>query len=852
MKLIFTTLICLFSLLAFSQGPFNCTSEAYLFQYNDVFAINLASGQAIPIGIDITTGNINATAYNPTDGYIWGRITEPSNSVVRIGADLSTDIYTIPSYRSAYIGAISDQGIFYSKAGGTSYDIVDLNPSSATYLTVLQQNDLSESISIADWAINAADGLLYTVSSKTNILYRIDPTSGTVTALGEVPVIQGFTYTYGAVYFDVDGNFYISANQTGSIYMISAVQNIAVNAAITSTLFAYGPASASNDGARCPTAPVPQEICGNGVDDDGDGLVDCDDPSCSEYIDCAPQGTSGGNNGGLESNNRLSQAIGKRNYNRTKTPTTATIGRALTHMGAKTAQPLKSGALKLSDLIPVGILDETNAFESTPSDLIGITNATEVYAVDYFDEDRTLASVLALKTKGGVYEHSKFICDRLLGAELHSVSSIYINDQSIIRSIIYRETGEREFVLSFSARQTTEGFVIESHWNLDKYTVDEDYYNFQIWTSNIDDLVKLSNGIIDLIAVQENITEYMTSDAPYVFVQRAMYHNGQLELSVMNNNFSTEMTIEGGMRKTETMSTEDFNETVALQPYLNKLVLGIDNIFDLGFRISTDKAGTPDDLFISDGQWGYDDAATGTSILDFEVSETRVTEPTDGYLIERGVHLSARSNDYVAAYRALTPRFEAVDFDAYNTFSLAASGKGELEITLVKESINQWEDQMHVTIKLSEDEESYVINRDDFVNKSGETFAWNDIKLIVATMRSEDGSMQDLEFSLYDMTFIYQALTSVQDKWIDASGWHVSPNPAISTTTLSFEATSLYIGTISIVNALGEKVINEVRNITVGNNVISINVAQLYSGKYYIMMPMESGHTINKELIIVR
>ena len=35
-------------------------------------------------------------------------------------------------------------------------------------------------------------------------------------------------------------------------------------------------------------SPNPQEICDNGVDDDGDGLVDCDDPDCSYASTCAP------------------------------------------------------------------------------------------------------------------------------------------------------------------------------------------------------------------------------------------------------------------------------------------------------------------------------------------------------------------------------------------------------------------------------------------------------------------------------------------------------------------------------------------------------------------------------------
>ncbi|MGA1018502.1 MAG: putative metal-binding motif-containing protein, partial [Phycisphaerales bacterium] len=39
-------------------------------------------------------------------------------------------------------------------------------------------------------------------------------------------------------------------------------------------------------GKICDPCAPPQEICGNGTDDDGDGLVDCEDPDCGESPAC--------------------------------------------------------------------------------------------------------------------------------------------------------------------------------------------------------------------------------------------------------------------------------------------------------------------------------------------------------------------------------------------------------------------------------------------------------------------------------------------------------------------------------------------------------------------------------------
>jgi len=788
-----------------AQGPFGCVEEAYLFQYNDVYGINLASGQSFPVATDITAGNINAVAYNPTDGYIWGYISSPANSVVKVGEDFSTETYTIEGYRSAYVGAINANGIFYSKAGGTSYDIVDLNPKSVTYLKVLEQRNLTQNISIAD---------------------------------------------YGAVYFDLDGNFYVSANQTGTIYQISKVQDLQSGSAISSTVFSYGPASAANDGARCPTAPVPQEICGNGIDDDGDSLIDCEDPSCSEYVDCIDEGVSGGNSGGLESNNRLSQAIAERNYQRTKNKASysAIIGNKLADNNAFQNQALTRSLLDLKDLIPIGIIDETSAYESSPRDLIDITNAEEVFSVDYFENESSVASVLALKTSNGVYEHSKFICDRLLGAELNSVSTVFIKDQPLIRSIIYRPDGKREFVLSFSVRIHDEGAIIESHWNLDRYTKDESYYNFQIWTSSINDLVSLAEGIIDLIELRLPILEYKHSSAPYVFVRRAAYKNGVLQLDIRNNDFSESITIEGGLRETETEAMQNLKETISLQPYDNKVKIETGSLFDLGFRITSDRKGTPDDLFVSDGPWGYDDSSTYTNVIDYSITKNATVANDNEYGVERTVHLTAMTSEYVAAYRALTPRFEAVDLSAYSNLQFSASGTGRMEVMLVKSSVDEWSRQVKTEVLLSEEQRAYELTLTDFKNLDGDILSWDDVKMITFTMRASDGSHQEKIMQIGDIRFTQSTSSVIEEIQDEKIG--IVPNPVNEYSIIKFDSSKNGHGLVQLINNLGETIMSDAIQIEKGHNIYEFINKNYPSGSYFLSIQVEGEKPYVSKLII--
>ncbi|WP_372938388.1 hypothetical protein [Seonamhaeicola sp.] len=494
-------LIILISIAINAQdSPFNCDYNAYLFQYNDVYAIDLASGNAYNVATNITEGNINATAYNPADGYIWGSLSTPAKTIVRIGKNFKTTEFYVDELptNNRYVGDVSANGVYYLKGGGTTYYAVDVNPESEKYGKHLATKSLSTSVNIHDWAFNAVDSLLYTVEKKTNKLYRINAETGTVQNLGVVPILSGLSYTYGAVYFDASGRFYVSANETGTIYVIQSVQDLSGTNSMESNLFAFGPSSSQNDGARCPTAPVPQEDCTNGIDDDGDGLIDCEDPSCSGYAACPVlevSNASSANAGGLESNNRLSQQISQRNFNRTKTSYKfdKTSAKKLVKSSKYGKSVSGKTALQLTDFIPFGVVNEEGVIESSPTDLIGITNATDIYSVDYLKSDNAVASILLLKTEKGVYEHTKYICDRLLGAQLISVSTIEIREQQFIKALIRNIDGSLEFVLSLSAKAINNGenFSIESHWNLDKYEDNVGFYNFQIWSNSLDDLLKL-------------------------------------------------------------------------------------------------------------------------------------------------------------------------------------------------------------------------------------------------------------------------------------------------------------------------------------------------------------------------
>ncbi len=838
--------------------PFNCDYNAYLFQYNDVYAIDLASGSSFLVAENVTEGSINAAAYNPADGYIWGSLSSPQRTIVRIGKNFNTTTYYIPELPTSnrYVGDISAEGVYYLKGGGTTYYKIDLDPASDAYGEHMSTENLSQNINVHDWAFNAVDGQLYTVEKSSNILYRIDPSNGNVQALGEVPILSGLNYTYGAVYFDVSGRFYVSANQTGTIYVIQSVQEVQSSNDMDSNLFAFGPSSSSNDGARCPTAPVPQEICDNGIDDDGDGLIDCEDPSCSGYGECdvIEPPTSGGNDGGLESNSRLSEQINKRNFNRAKTGYEFNRAAApRVTMSGNYAFRNANSSFTLLDFIPMNVISEEEVVESTPTDLLSITNATDVYAVDYMKTNTSVASILALKTENGVYEHTKYICDRLLGAELISVSTITLNDEAFIKSIIKNVDGTYEFVLSLSAKVTNndENFAIESHWNLDRYEENVTYYNFQIWSNNMDDLYRLGQEVLDLLDTQKPIVSYNNSTPPTVFVRKGKYNNGALELQVVNTNATESVVFDAGFRTTETEDFGTINTTVNLnEEYITNLTVNTGNLFDIGFRIG-DGIATPDDLFMSDGPWGVDDSQAETTVTAYTISPNTNTFEESEFPVERNVTLKATTSSYVAAYRALTPRFKPVDLTGYNSLRLNAKGTGSLEITMVKKSIANWNEQFKTTITLTDEDQEYILPFADFESNSGNGLELNDVVTIVFTMASEDGTMVAKEMALEDVRFSREQSLSISEYEQDLVTLRAVPNPMITNTTIHFTANQQEQVQFVIYDQLGKTVYQTQHNAVLGKNKMIINRQNLSTGLYFCKI-ISQGVNYRPLKIVVR
>ena len=237
-------------------APFDdCPSEAFLGQNSiaQLYGVQLATGYYSLLSADMgTNGKINALGFNFFDNYLyaWSYQHRTLAKIDRNYQITPLGVNNLPG-SDFYVGdvAVSHNAYYFYRNGKGLYRI-PLDPSGSDYLVSEQVAGSSLKLNIFDMAFHPSDEMIYSVDRNGN-LYRFN-TSGTVVEnLGNT----GESGTFGAVYFDVEENLYISRNSDGHIFRIKiGVSNYEAE------FFAYGPSSSNNDGARCALAPIsPQD-----------------------------------------------------------------------------------------------------------------------------------------------------------------------------------------------------------------------------------------------------------------------------------------------------------------------------------------------------------------------------------------------------------------------------------------------------------------------------------------------------------------------------------------------------------------------------------------------------------------
>ena len=235
-----------------------CPSRAFLTQdaVAKTYGVNLVTGDYGLLQDDMgTKSKVNATGFNPNDQYLYGWGYE-KHKPVRIHSDFTVeylDVESISGSLDFYVGDVSlTSNTYYVYRRGEADGLfgIPLDSGKDDYLKMFRVIDgKTLNLNIFDMAFHPSDGYAYAVD-RDGMLHKIDAVSGDSKEMGNV----GYSGVFGAVYFDVDANLYLSSNRDGNVYKV-AVDSGSYRA----ELFAIGPSSSINDGARCALAPVVDE-----------------------------------------------------------------------------------------------------------------------------------------------------------------------------------------------------------------------------------------------------------------------------------------------------------------------------------------------------------------------------------------------------------------------------------------------------------------------------------------------------------------------------------------------------------------------------------------------------------------
>ncbi len=822
--------------------------------------------------------DINGLQQNPIDLHVYAPIrVNGTYSIGMLNNDGSVvDLnVALPQGGIFFAGAIDANGTMFISRGGDGVYSIDLT----TTPLVANPTGVSHP-GVADLALDLNNGLFYGINGSAQ-LKVFDPVTNFVSTYDLAGSINNDSGAFGAAWSSSDGSFFAYNNSSGKIYTID-VNTLAATEVLNGT----GNLSI-NDGFNCVLAPPPFEgNCGDGIDDDGDGLVDCNDPDCANsnvciveicnngidddgdgWTDCSDtecfalsycveicdNGIDDNGNGlvddddpqcvtppgvqaGLESNRRLSSKVAYRNFfNTVNNPESI-------QMKKEGLIPFEANATRdlynLEGLIPNYLLGY-EATESTPENLVEITNATQMAAADYYKDDRRIGSVLGIVSKDGVYEHTKYICDRLEGLRLIDLSFTYAKGGNFLSYELLSDEGQAQYATGFSAFLKDGEFHIENHWNLHKYTKNQDMYNFQIWGKTYFEMIQLLEDVLARLEERAPIHSIKYSALPKVFITHGSYENGLLTLAVKNKDQSNEVSISANYTRAEGDDPNELSETVNLSGARDEIIeIETGYLYDLSLSLNSN--GVSDEIFIADGAWGIDESDDSNVINHFTVLAHTNESDESSRAIERSIELKASVNDYLNIYRTIDAKATAHNFDQFEALSFTASGDAQISVTLVKESILDWEDQFRMDIMLNEEERDFILKKEFFKSMTYEIMDFSDITMMVFTViGNNDKGVKSI--SIENVRFETPQYDNNGSDDLADYQISITPNPASEFLVVDFLAKENIENQINILNAQGQMVSSTDFFSLEGLNSKQLDIRQLSAGLYYFQITNTKG-----------
>ncbi|GAB5519967.1 MAG: hypothetical protein RhofKO_22180 [Rhodothermales bacterium] len=590
--------------------------------------------------------------------------------------------------------------------------------------------------------------------------------------------------------------------------------------------------------------------------------------------------SSGGGAAGVESDGNMAAKMATRLFHRRVdtqarkalwqplVPTPLTEATQAT-FASKSGAGSTASAFDLTQIVPLDGPAGTEPFTTTPTDILYITNASSVFAVDYLrPEGRRLGAMFATTSPNNdLYDHTKSTCDRLGGGHMDAVRTLEVDGFPFVMTKLVHPNGEIDYAVSLVAYKSGNSYVIDSKFSPTQYAIPsglDQILNVQLWSVAPSFTEELVQGFLDRLRQQGSVDfADNTAPLPPVFMHSGDYQNGTLRLRLINRTGdATSLTIIGSTTTTESEATAQnrtsFTRTVEVPASETGSFVTVEvpvgQMFDAEFTLTHEASATNDRIYASDGPWGV--AVGQGRVSAFETYAESRTEETGDYLVERDAFVSGSTSDWASLFRFLKPNGQPVNVNRYSHVSFTAYGQGRVQLVAEKASIDNG-DHFRYGFTLQPEPQTFTIGFDEFMQSNGGgTLVPDDLTMLVFyALGSGQGSspfdivIQDLRFGGINTSVATEDDALLPDQFTLGQSY---PNPFNPQTTIPFTVpTTAYI-TLTVYDLLGREVQVLVDGaLPAGRHTAVFEAGDLASGTYVYRLTTPS-QVITQTMVLLK
>jgi len=546
-----------------------------------------------------------------------------------------------------------------------------------------------------------------------------------------------------------------------------------------------------------------------------------------------------GNTGGLESNGRLASKIALRSFKRDTKEIEVKTERNSQPLFIQSVQAITTNngmgttSKTLSSYFPsTGMTGTETARISTPADLVNMTNARDIFSLDYYLNDKRVAVAFATHTNDRVYDHSKVICDRLNGSEISDIRTIVLNKYKIINTTLIRANGETEYSLHFSVKKETGSYHLYSLWNINAYPSGE-YLNFQFWGNSMSEICSIAYDVLSSLGaetpIQNNPSE---TQIPNVFMKSGEYKNGKLYLTIANKIKTTSLLFKSNVSRSEKATTELITKNIPLSGAAEqKLEIETGFLFDAGISVAVPGQAIEDHFYLADGSWGIDYQSQDATGIDFSVQASHSAVTEEVLRMEREPVVKGNIKGVVNLFRNVRAGNLPISVSEFNTISFEIQSDKAVELVIVPDSLTDWGNRPRYTIPPTNGIQKITVSLDKWKDKYGNTVRFNKIRNIVFSLKGNDMTYEPFILKVSNTIFAKQNINST------ASGTKteikIYPNPVVHQTMIQVPE-NITKASVMIFDMTGRKHLQ--RDVMFSNGRYNLNAGNLTSGVYKIVV----------------